>query len=87
MTVKIDALHRIVIPKIMRKQLHINDFDLLNIEVVDKKIIIKKQQDKMKDEKLNNYINNLLGEYSNPDDDINIILNNIKDIMNNKEVK
>ena len=38
----IDTLGRIVIPKEMRKQLHIKENDPLNIELQDNKIIITK---------------------------------------------
>ena len=37
---KIDNLGRVVIPQPMRKQLEINEGDLVNIELVDNKIII-----------------------------------------------
>lgn len=43
-TKRVDNLGRIVIPKEIRKKLHINDGELLNIDIEDNKIIIYKKK-------------------------------------------
>lgn len=44
-TKRIDNLGRIVVPKEIRKSLHINDGELLNIDIEDNKIVMYKKQD------------------------------------------
>ncbi|MBO7615005.1 MAG: DUF4314 domain-containing protein [Bacilli bacterium] len=45
----IDSMGRIVIPSEYRKQLHIGDKDLLNMDVLDNKIVISKANPKPTD--------------------------------------
>ncbi len=72
----IDKLGRIVIPKEIRKKLKIEDFSILNIEVVDEKIVLTKNADKMENisNKLKalslNMYDNGLEDFSNALDDI-----------------
>ncbi len=49
---RLDKLGRIVIPKEYRKHLNIQEGDVMAMEVVDSKIILQKNVDLAKDEKV-----------------------------------
>lgn len=79
----IDNLGRLVIPKEMRKQLDITEYDPLNIELQDNKIIITKTNTvdyKEMVEKARKYLDNhKMGLYSNECKELSEILNGNKD--------
>lgn len=55
-TKRVDNLGRIVIPKEIRKKLHINDGELLNINISEDKILIYKKNEKQETGKILNII-------------------------------
>lgn len=79
----IDNLGRLVIPKEMRKQLDITEYNPLNIELQDNKIIITKTNTvdyKEMVEKARKYLDNhKMGLYSNECKELSEILNGNKD--------